>query len=138
MTGDVPGMTSSFRLARHVGLASQRLKGVAPPIALIEDERLEHGERAGVAIARTVLDGTVERGRVLKAGLLREEAEDLDLGIYAPLQPTKRLEDQRLVVDEGAVALLGANEASMGRSRIGGVVAHPTAGAERDRTARSG
>ena len=71
---------------------------------------LEDAERRRELPARVAVPAG-ERGDVVEAALA-EEAQHLQLRVGARLEPPEELQDQRLVEDDRAVRLVGADEAS--------------------------
>ena len=100
-------------LGQPVGIRAERLPCERPPVPVRGHELLQDRERG---LERPPLVGRValERGDVLEAAV-GEEAQHLELGVHARLDPAVELEHELLVEHDRAVRLLDAHRPDRGR-----------------------
>ena len=67
---------------------------VLPCRALVQDKAMKYGERGRLGVGPAILDGTHHRGGSLVAGLFRQVATDLEVGVDPFLDTAKDLEDE--------------------------------------------
>ena len=93
-------------------VATQRSEGVAPRVALVGYELVEHGHGRGLVVAPgpAVLEGAAQSGDVREAGPLREEAPDLQVGVLAGFHLAEELHDEAVVEHQRAVRLVGPRD----------------------------
>src|SRR5439155_22808706 len=112
------GREHRMQLARHLAKAAQtsekavRIGGELverelPAVEPAADELLQDPERGGERPARARVPAAERRD--VREAVLGEEAEHLELGVDAWLEPPEHFEDELVVEDDRRVRLLGAD-----------------------------
>jgi hypothetical protein len=102
LTEEAKAIEEALRFAAH-----RRKRAI--PAVFARNELLQDPER-GIHLPPRVCVPAVELGDVLEL-VLGQEAEQLELGVDAGLEPAEHLQDQLLVEDDRRVRLLGSDRA---------------------------
>ena len=77
-------------------VAPEGAQGVAPGVALVGNQLVQHGDRRRLVVTPrvSILEGAAQGGHVREPGPVGEEAPDLEVGILAGLQLAEELHDE--------------------------------------------
>src|SRR5712675_3254415 len=97
----------------------ERSSCIFPGIAFVGHKRLQNRLRAALSMARAIFEETGERRDVLVVRAFRKKRGHFEIGIYALLNTPEEFENQPIVINDGAVALLAPQQFRFRRSTEG-------------------
>src|SRR5207244_3467751 len=103
----LPGGPCLRRLAQDtLQIRPDVIQCVIPGVAFVRDVRLEHGEGHRLSSVAPVLDVTSNRWHLYGGLLFRENAADLQVGVYSLVRPAEQLQYQLVTVDDRCSGLV--------------------------------